>query len=597
MIPGCFNATRITAADGYNNVTLWMNDSAGNVNFARRYFSLQQSPVVINSLIPSKNYGYPGDQIAIQANLTSTLNISSITLNLSMNNQTIDALNESKFSSFINPLDGDIVYANYTFNSSGNVNCEINVSDVNLSSDAASTIITIYNSSVSQVIHLAENSNSSIIRYRRPLDNALLTGLSASLISNNSTAFVLPNDLLNIEILSSDANFSVFAPLVNVSSHPEINLSTRRVDVNSIYDTINLLGGGQRYAVRYAYAIGFGEDGISLSDSYLAYFNYYPLGVSSINNATVFKCPYNFQDSSIDYLLCEKYSLAGPSQIFDDLRPGYLYLNVTDFSVFILAQDNGVPPPNVIYITTGGGSSGGGGGSTMMSESRMPRNHTIYPDQNDAWPLSLGDGDYVFFNLSGISYSISVAGMNSSLVSLRLIAPSPAKGLYPSSGKPAILDFSDKNYLEISLGEVDGRVASIVFKFVNATIFWNNSSYCASASNSSSSGLGNGTNCTFESNTDSKKQIELALQEAESARMITLVAASFGLIIALTIINMFVTVRQKKKGVNIDNAYTTYESLSELKTSILEGDTRSVESKLKEHMDLLENIKDKIRSI
>ncbi|RLJ01007.1 MAG: hypothetical protein DRP06_00415 [Candidatus Aenigmatarchaeota archaeon] len=585
-VPGCVNGSIIEFQEGSNLITLWMNDSAGNINSVQRSLFVEICPVVINSFTSDTNYGYVNDSIYFEFNLTSSYNISEILLTFTLDNNTISVLNKSNFNYFANPPNEVILNVSYKFNNSGDINCKLNVTDVNSSEAVDSFVVSIYKSFINHTIILNVNSSPSVVNYRRLFDNSILTGLSSNLNESESIVLEVPNTSLNIEIVSNDSYFSIIVPEGNISNISVINISTKLILDSLVYDTASQLGGGQRYTVKYAYAINF-ENQTNISSYYLVYLNYLALGIGEIQDVEIFKCNYNFLNYEIDYGSCVRYALGGSPTFFESSQEGYLYLNISSFSVFILSEDQGVPqePP--------GNDKSHSSSSSSFTPASFSVNHTIYPEEKDTWHLSVGVEDMIFFNLSDENYYLNVTGMGADNISFCFYPElqdfsAQLDGFFE-------LNLSNITTLNISLENINDGTAQVVFRFITVFEKEDNNTSPEFSENSTD------TNELICSDNIICKNVEPIYIYLTSNKTTVLIVISFILIGILSLMNIYIIQKQKKKMGGAGGEYFYLEDIKEKYEEVSKDKSKitpvTLQERLKDHIILLERLKKKLRSV
>ncbi len=76
-LSGCANITSVTWAEGKHNVTIWVNDSAGNQNSSSIYFTIDTIKPWINITFPSNNTNTTNSQIDVNYTISDSVFVSS----------------------------------------------------------------------------------------------------------------------------------------------------------------------------------------------------------------------------------------------------------------------------------------------------------------------------------------------------------------------------------------------------------------------------------------------------------------------------------------------------------------------------------------
>ncbi|MFC1800678.1 PQQ-binding-like beta-propeller repeat protein, partial [Nanoarchaeota archaeon] len=202
-LAGCANITDITWSEGQHNVTIWVNDSIGNVNSSSVMFSIDSIIPAISITAPSNNtntidYGlditytvsdtnldtcwYSNDSMSVNTTLAGCANITDLTWSEEQHDITIWAndsygnLNSSSVTFTINPIIPTLNFtsptpANNTIQSETNVEINVSITDSIMSEiiwNWNETNYTMYNDSLilmynfDNISALGENSTFAV---------------------------------------------------------------------------------------------------------------------------------------------------------------------------------------------------------------------------------------------------------------------------------------------------------------------------------------------------------------------------------------------------------------------------------------------------
>ena len=174
---------------------------------------------------------------------------------------------------------------------------------------------------------------------------------------SGNTTLNLPNTTLRLEIEDSaiQGKITVIIPKLNVSEVPEINITSRNINANSVSNETLKLGSAERYKPFFAHAFDLEpQDDIDNNYSIEMQFK-----ASPEKDVIMFKCEYDFSINQTNFSSCIETKVSDINRI-----QKVATVAVENFSIFILAEDSSSPVSPPSGGTSGGG--GGGGGASVM---------------------------------------------------------------------------------------------------------------------------------------------------------------------------------------------------------------------------------------
>ncbi|MEM0465246.1 MAG: hypothetical protein QXW97_00925 [Candidatus Pacearchaeota archaeon] len=459
-VPAGENFTNVITKEGWNNFTVYCNDSAGNMNYSSFFINIDQTPPIINILSPKNgSIFYVNESIPIyfQSSETGTVlykyvnttNISHIVGNLTFNISNRPFLNYSTTGLFnitifandsVNNLRNSIVY--FRVIEKPQETFIINDTVYNITSNVSNLVVP-FNSSLQQIIltnaskrvslDLSRFKEGSMVKIYSNSSNFTLN--TSDNVYNRTIIVVLPT---NVNITGdSNWNGTINLPKINTSTSnfiaPSSGTPEMIIDVGTD-DELNELNfsspvkmviegmGGKRAA--------WTRGNLTLVDiTTICYNETYP-------NITSGEC-YTNSTNGLDLII-------------------WTY-HFTTFAAYTLPSTE----TSVSY------SSGGGGGGGSVSTTYTIKDSDLIL----GYTRDLAKGDKVKFNIEGKNQTITISSVSSSEVKFDL---SGVGGKTITLGKEDKIDTNNDGKYDLSIKYLTyvnaSRRAKMTFKKINEII-------------------------------------------------------------------------------------------------------------------------------
>jgi len=239
--------------------------------------------------------------------------------------------------------------------------------------------------------------------------------LSENSTGNNPTVIVtLPDTTWNLDMLSKDAKFKAAFTLLNSTTYPTLDISSRTANLSiQDYDSprLGLSNLNSRYLVKYAYALNISQ---LASSQYTV-----TIDTSGVSDPRLFNCTFDYTLNKTNTASCTLLASANTGSP--------ITATLTGFASFFLAEDYcagkcgvGVCAACTQNVPSGGGGGGGGGGGSGGSPKTIyvtptPEGVSIQVFQGDNVIVQYNNVDYPFKVKSIANFQASLLPLNSAI--------------------------------------------------------------------------------------------------------------------------------------------------------------------------------------